>query len=532
MKRFPYGRASIISAGAFTSSLTWSVYSVYVPLFARRILLEVVERTHVINTLVGIIMILDNIAALFIQPYIGELSDRIWIPKLGRRMPFIILGIPLAATFFGLIGTFNTTLYMLLLVIVGFNISMAFYKTPVMSLMPDFLPKEYRSQGSSVLSVVSGFANLTGLLVSSYFYKYHSSKRAFWVISCIMIVCLIILVLGVREKKDVEIEVSQEKVKILKSLKNMFTETDKTIIFMLAAIFFGNAGYYVGETFLSSYVSVVLIMSDYSAAVMLGVFMGFVILAAIPAGLLGRKIGPLNATIVGMAGFIIGITPVTVISIVDLDLMKKLLTLNFLTFGWEAVLYGLIIMVIGFCYILFSINGIVVIWDMAPKKRIATYTGYFYVFTSLAAIISPFLAGVVFDVVSIISGKTGLKSLFVYVTSAFVIALFFVARVKVLHERKLREEVEEIDEVRERLREIRKRTLLLPSILFGQVVSSKDVRKLRRLQRRERKDLRDTFELTTNGKKEERHEFRKNRRKMRKTHKSELKRFRRFRREK
>ena len=91
-----------------------------------------------------------------------------------------------------------------------------------------------------------------------------------------MVFCLILLIINVREKKGADYVKQEEKVKILKSLKTMFSETDRTVILMLIAIFFLNSGYYVGETFLSSYVSVVLGFSDYAAAVMLGVFMGFI----------------------------------------------------------------------------------------------------------------------------------------------------------------------------------------------------------------------------------------------------------------
>jgi MFS family permease len=522
MRRFPYGKATLLSAGYFTSSLTWSVYNVYVPLFARANLIAVIGNKPIINTLVGVIMILDNFAALFLQPYIGELSDRTWIPKLGRRMPFIILGIPLAAIFFGLIGNYNDIMYMLLISIIGFNICMAFYKTPVMSLIPDNIPTQYRSQGSGVLNVVGGVANLTGLLVSSYFYKYHSPKVAFWVISSIMIVCLIILIFGVRERKDVEIEKSESRVKILKSLKNMFTETDKTLLYVLFAVFFANAGYYVGETFLSSYVSVVLGFSDYTAAVMLGVFFIFAVLSAIPAGYIGRRIGPINATLIGVVGFIVGVTPIAVISIVDLELMRKILTLNYLTLSWEAVLYGFIIASIGFCYILASINKIVVIWDLAPQKRIATYIGYFYVFTSLAAIVSPFIAGLIFDFVSFLSGKTGLKSLFVYVTSAFCIALIFVSRVKILFDKELKENRDRIEDIKEKRREIRKRTLLLESLLFGQILRIRAARKLRRLQKKEIKELKDDFEKSE----KDMNHYKDEKKKMRKTHKEERDSFR------
>ena len=32
-------------------------------------------------------------------------------------------------------------------IIIGFNVSMAFFKTPVMSLIPDYLPREYCLRG-------------------------------------------------------------------------------------------------------------------------------------------------------------------------------------------------------------------------------------------------------------------------------------------------------------------------------------------------------------------------------------------------
>jgi len=152
-QRFPYLKSTFVSFGYFTNNLTWSVFNIFVPIFLSNNLEALLGNVPYINTLIGLIMILDNIASIIIQPYIGALSDRTWIPKLGRRMPFVIIGLPLAAFFFGLIGTFQSTMFVVLIGICGFNISMAFYKSPVMSLVPDLLPKEFRSQGAGVLNV-------------------------------------------------------------------------------------------------------------------------------------------------------------------------------------------------------------------------------------------------------------------------------------------------------------------------------------------------------------------------------------------
>ena len=40
----------------------------------------------------GFFFILPPLAGMVIQPIIGYLSDRTWMPKLGRRIPYLIVG--------------------------------------------------------------------------------------------------------------------------------------------------------------------------------------------------------------------------------------------------------------------------------------------------------------------------------------------------------------------------------------------------------------------------------------------------------
>ena len=44
----------------------------------------------------------DNIAAITIQPYFGALSDNTYT-KFGHRLPYLMIGIPIAAVFYALI---------------------------------------------------------------------------------------------------------------------------------------------------------------------------------------------------------------------------------------------------------------------------------------------------------------------------------------------------------------------------------------------------------------------------------------------
>ena len=76
-----------------------------------------------------------NIAALFIQPPVGAWSDRLRTP-LGRRMPFILIGAPIGALAFGIIPM-AAVLPLFVACTSTLLLSMAFWRTPVVALMPE-----------------------------------------------------------------------------------------------------------------------------------------------------------------------------------------------------------------------------------------------------------------------------------------------------------------------------------------------------------------------------------------------------------
>ncbi|MHA1586069.1 MAG: MFS transporter [Candidatus Heimdallarchaeota archaeon] len=496
-----------------TNNLTWSVYNAFVPLFlTTKFCMILGENAVVINTLVGLVMILDNIAAVLIQPYIGARSDRTWIKNLGRRMPYVIIGIPLAAFFFGFIGSFWSTLWVLLVAVTGFNISMAFYKSPVMSLMPDTLPREYRSQGSGVLNVVGSIGSISGLVIVSTLVKAGRTSLGFWLLSILMIVCLAILYFNIKEKKDVEIEEPKERLGVFSSLKTLFKEKNKGLIILLFSMFFHTAGYNVVETFITPFIQYVLNPGSYTqvdkicdiviegatGGYILAGFVGFSVLMALPAGLVGRRIGALNACLIGLAGFIVAIIPITIISMTNLDALADILTFStYPTPHFEPltlVYIGLVIL-LAFSWLTLSINSIVVVWNLAPRNKTATYTSYYYTFHHLAAIVSPFLAGGIFDLFQLYFKRKGwnvpgIRVLFIYVSVCFVIALILLSIVKVLRMKKLRE-IKDTDEYVLRTFEEKEYPLLfLPMLLFGVGLrQEKALIELRNEQNRERREL-------------------------------------------
>jgi len=429
--KFPLLRSFFTSMGFFSINIAWAVYSIYVPIFLRNNLQPLLGNLRVLNTLVGIIMVLDNLAAIILQPIIGNLSDRTWLPKLGRRMPFLILGIPFAALFFGLIGTFEETLVLLLVAICGFNICMAFYNAPALSLLPDTLGEEQMSYGNSILNAVGGLANIVGLLLSAYLYAI-SHQLAFWVIALTMIVCLVLLLITVREKADLKITTTKEKSGLFSSIKKVFKERNLLLLLLLLAVFTHNAAYQIAQTFFSSYADELLNFPGEKAALILGAFLVFQILLSILGGALTKQIGVMNALLLGLLLFLAGFLPLSIISYLNPSLFGKIITLNNNQFwSWEFYFSMGGILLMAFGWLLLFMNLLLAVWNLAPRENVGTYTAFYYVFWNLAAIVSPLIAGGFFDFIGYLTGINGLQTLFLLVCGIYFITLIVLIIIKI-----------------------------------------------------------------------------------------------------
>src|SRR5436190_16314344 len=73
------------------------------------------------DLLTGLLSSTRSIEGVVIQPTVGAASDRIWT-RLGRRRPFIAIGIALSAFFFVIAGFFTHTLIGLAVAIFLFSI--------------------------------------------------------------------------------------------------------------------------------------------------------------------------------------------------------------------------------------------------------------------------------------------------------------------------------------------------------------------------------------------------------------------------
>jgi MFS family permease len=146
----------LIGFAFFCTQISWSMYNAQVPISLLAYIGSI--------ALVGLIMGLDNLVGVFVQPVMGNVSDNTRT-KWGRRMPYIMIGIPTSALFFALIA-FETSLWSLLFFMFCFIIAMSFYRSQTVALMPDFIQPQHRSKANSIINMMSAISLVGASIIS------------------------------------------------------------------------------------------------------------------------------------------------------------------------------------------------------------------------------------------------------------------------------------------------------------------------------------------------------------------------------
>jgi maltose/moltooligosaccharide transporter len=374
--KFKYGKIFLLGFGFFGVSVIWSVYNAFVPLF-------LANKFHFAPWLIGFFMTLDNIAALLIVPPVGAWSDRMRT-KIGRRMPFILIGAPIGAVAFGFIPLAAVpTLFVactstLLL-------SMAFWRTPVIALMPDITPSKYRSQANGIINLMGGLGTIIASLVGSTLYEINVNFP-FWMGSGLVIVAALLVFIFIKEPK--QFEEGEKQPNMFQSLKEIAQDKEKSGIRILLAIFFWFLAYAGIEAFLTLYATKRLGLPEGDAARLMGHMGIMFVLFALVAGILGSRIGR-RVTI--SIGIILMAVLIIFIAVLPAELLSTTLT-KLPALGTIRVV-NLFLMGAGIAWSFININSLPMVVDLTTAARVGTFTGLYYLFSTLSAIVGPNLNG-------------------------------------------------------------------------------------------------------------------------------------------
>ena len=115
------------------------------------------------DLVIGLLASTRSLEGALIQPVVGAVSDRTWT-RLGRRRPFMLLGIPLSAAFL-LASSFATNLAAFALAIFCFSVFFNIAVDPYTALLADITPLRQRGWLSGVATGVQMLSSVAFLIV-------------------------------------------------------------------------------------------------------------------------------------------------------------------------------------------------------------------------------------------------------------------------------------------------------------------------------------------------------------------------------
>lgn len=381
----------------------WQMYDSIIPLILQ-------NSFHIGETVTGSVMALDNVLALFLLPLFGVLSDKT-SSRLGKRTPFIVAGTVLAVIFIVLLAIAdNSRLLILFVIALGMLLlSMSFYRSPAVALMPDLTPKPLRSKANAVINLMGAIGSIYTLIIIRILIKEEAKANylpLFSSVALLMIIAVTILLITIKEKKLAAAvnpgEKEEEESVSIGSSQKMKPEVKRSLIFILASIFLWFMAYNAVATAFSRYTRNVWGLKGGSFANCLMVATVVAIFSYIPIGMISAKIGRKKT-------IMIGITLMSVCYFIGAFYQSYHFSINigfaFIGFGWAAI----------------SVNSYPMVVEMSKGSDIGKYTGLYYTFSMMAQIFTPILSGALLENISY---KTLFPYAFVFSVLSFITMCF------------------------------------------------------------------------------------------------------------
>ena len=403
-----YKRTLLVGFAFLSICAFWQLYDNVIPLILK-------NTFHMKDSLVGVVMAMDNVLALFLLPFFGKLSDKCHT-KLGRRTPFILGGTAAAVILMNILPYADNHEKLLLFVIpLGLLlIAMGTYRSPAVALMPDVTPKPLRSKANAIINLMGALGGVftlgvTGLLVHAGATGRNDYTMLFLAVSLLMAISVIVLVLTVRENKlaaelaametDEEKEAeAEEKKESGKAFGELAPDVRRSLWLILFSVAFWFMGYNAVTSAFTRYMQVQWGYDIKAASLCLMVATVGAVLSYLPVGILSSKFGRKKLI---QAGVI-------------------LLAVCFATAGLFTAFHPAVYVVfalVGVAWAMINVNSYPMVVEISKSGDVGKYTGYYYTFSMAAQIITPILSGLLLE-------HVGYQTLMPYAT--VMVAISFV----------------------------------------------------------------------------------------------------------
>ena len=413
-----YKRTFLIGLAFLSICSFWQMYDNIIPLILQ-------NTYHLGETMTGAVMALDNVLAIFLLPVFGTLSDKVHT-KMGRRMPFIVVGTILAVIFMMLLplidnaekagwstgGSFSNQIFFLGVLFLTL-VSMGLYRSPAVALMPDVTPNHLRSRANAVINLMGAVGGVYALIMIKVLVGKGDTPDylpLFASIAAVMAIAVGILVITIRENKlreevekaeaanaekvegkaiaegveaagEIEAVADEAQSETTGKAKGMSKDVKRSMYFMLASIFLWFTAYNAVTTAFSRYTKVVWKMEGGSFANCLMVATVAAIFSYIPIGSISAKIGR-KKTIMG-----------------GVLLMAACYGAAIFAREYHPIV-NVAFALIGVAWAAINVNSYPMIVAMSSGSDVGKFTGTYYTFSMAAQILTPVLSGFLLEKVS------------------------------------------------------------------------------------------------------------------------------------
>ena len=390
--KFNYGRVLLVGFGFLGISIIWPIFNQFIPIFLqagnpefeRQLLAEGREIPQVVGfalapSLALFIMTWDNLINIFVQPWVGERSDRTW-NRFGRRKIWILLGLPIAMLGFIFVPIAQSVLAIAVFILIT-NFGMALFRSPTIAWLGDLFLPEDRSKANGAINLMGGVGGLLAYLVGGMLFEQFGRSAPFIAGAVAMVVALAVALIFVKEPAQIESQAKnkEKSAGVLANLRTVFTNPDKSGLFILLSILLWFIAFYALETALSSFAVFVLGITPGKASIYSASITVSFLIFAIPAGMLATRIGRRLTIRIGLFGLIL-----------------------VLLAGWfiiqDAITFIAVLVIAGIFWAMVNVNSLPLVYDHGDERKIGAYTGLYYFASQTAAVLGPVMGGILVDV--------------------------------------------------------------------------------------------------------------------------------------
>ena len=378
-----YRRTFFVGLAFLSICAFWQMYDNVIPLILK-------NTFHLGETWTGVVMAMDNVLALMLLPLFGMLSDKLRTP-LGRRTPFILVGTVLAVVCMILLPVTDNagSLTGFFIALGAVLLSMGFYRSPAVALMPDLTPKPLRSKANAVINLMGALGGFFTLVMISVLVPKTGRPDympLFLSVAAVMVVAVVALLLTIRENRmareaaEAWPEPEEEPVKTGEK-KKLPRPVLRSLLFLLASVFLWFTAYNAVTTAFSRYAEEVWGMQGGGFASCLMVATGVAVVSYLPIGFLSSRFGRKKMILAGIllmcAAYVSGIF-----------------------FGHFSPLLYVVFGLTGVGWASINVNSYPMVVEMGSGADVGKYTGMYYFFSMGAQVFTPIFSGVLLEHIS------------------------------------------------------------------------------------------------------------------------------------